>query len=154
MQVLSTIFLNMKEIFQWLNFPSDRFERTWKDLLLRGLWAAAWIKEWEGWRTYCALLYFMFLPLTFFFCEIFFFFVHLLYVLQILYGVHIYQVAAKMCSTKSPCVLRQRCAFKDIRFHLDCESHVSTRKGSRIHHYDSLGFCLSQCLHLFFRWLT
>lgn len=28
MQVLSTIFMNMKEIFQWLNFPSDRFEKN------------------------------------------------------------------------------------------------------------------------------
>lgn len=41
MQVLSTIFMYMKEILQWLNFPSDRFERTYKNIFYYEAFGAA-----------------------------------------------------------------------------------------------------------------
>lgn len=50
MKVLRTIFMNIKELFQWLNFPSDHFERTCKKIFYyeaSGA-AAAGIKRWEG----------------------------------------------------------------------------------------------------------
>lgn len=137
MQGLNTIFMNTKEIFQWLNFPSDRFERTYKNIFCyEASGAAACIKQWEGWRTYSALLYFNFCFWDFFLfvksssCAFAVCPAHSL-------GCAHIEGSCKNVLHKSVCVMRERCALKFIL-------NVKVLLTPGIHQFDSLGFCLSQ----------